>query len=109
LIGFDWARDQEKRNHVLSRLQSIAPRCHTVRALGSAALGLTYVAAGWLDGYFHLALHPWDAAAAVLLITEAGGSCTSFDGKPFEVTAARCVATNGRIHDALLNALQETS
>jgi len=109
LIGFDWARDEEKRNHVLSRLQRVAPLCHTVRALGSAALGLTYVAAGWLDGYFHLALHPWDAAAAVLLITEAGGCCTSFDGKPFDVSEPRCVATNGRIHEALLHALRETS
>jgi myo-inositol-1(or 4)-monophosphatase len=104
LIGFDWARNEEKRNHVLSRLQRVAPLCHTVRALGSAALGLTYVAAGWLDGYFHLALHPWDAAAAVLLITEAGGCCTSFDGRPFDVSAPRCVATNGRIHEALLHA-----
>lgn len=108
LIGFDWARDEEKRKQVLSRLQRVAPLSHTVRALGSAALGLTYVAAGWLDGYFHLALHPWDAAAAVLLITEAGGRCTSFDGKPFDVSTARCVATNGRIHEALLHALQET-
>lgn len=109
LIGFDWARDEEKRNQVLSRLQQVAPLCHTVRALGSAALGLTYVAAGWLDGYFHLAIHPWDAAAAVLLITEAGGRCTSFDGEPFNVSAARCVATNGHIHEALLHALRETS
>jgi len=107
LIGFDWARDEEKRKQVLSRLQRVAPLSHTVRALGSAALGLTYVAAGWLDGYFHLALHPWDAAAAVLLITEAGGCCTSFDGKPFDVSTARCVATNGRIHEALLHAMQE--
>jgi len=109
LIGFDWARDEEKRNHLLSRLQRVAPLCHTVRALGSAALGLTYVAAGWLDGYFHLALHPWDAAAAMLLITEAGGRCTSFDGEPFDVSDARCVATNGRILEALLHALRETS
>jgi len=109
LIGFDWARDEEKRDRVLSGLQRVAPRCHTVRALGSAALGLAYVAAGWLDGYFHLALHPWDTAAAVLLITEAGGCCTSFDGKPFDVSKPRCVATNSRIHKALLNALRGSS
>jgi myo-inositol-1(or 4)-monophosphatase len=108
LIGFDWARDEEKRSQLLARLQRVAPLCHTVRALGSAALGLTYVAAGWLDGYFHLALHPWDAAAAALLITEAGGHCTSFDGEPFSVSATRCVATNGRIHEALLHALRRT-
>jgi myo-inositol-1(or 4)-monophosphatase len=107
LIGFDWARREEKRNQVLSKLQRVAPLCHTVRAMGSAALGLTYVAAGWLDGYFHLALHPWDAAAAVLLITEAGGRCTTFEGNPFDVSLPCCAATNGRIHEALLNVLRE--
>jgi myo-inositol-1(or 4)-monophosphatase len=75
--------------------------------MGSAALGLTYVAAGWLDGYFHLALHPWDAAAAVLLISEAGGRCTTFGGQPYPVMASRCAATNGRIHRELLDALRE--
>jgi myo-inositol-1(or 4)-monophosphatase len=58
-----------------------------------------------LDGYFHLALHPWDAAAAVLLTTEAGGRCTTFEGQPYAVISPRCAATNGRIHQELLDAL----
>lgn len=109
LIGFDWARVDEKRDQVLSRLQRVAPLCHTVRVMGSAALGLTYVATGWLNGYFHIALHPWDAAAVVPLINEAGGHCTAFEGNPFDVSSACCAATNSHIHEALLNVLRETS
>jgi myo-inositol-1(or 4)-monophosphatase len=107
MLGLDWARGEEARREVLSNLGRVAPRCHTIRIMGSAALGLTYVAAGWLDGYFHLALHPWDAAAAVLLISEAGGRCTTFGGQPYPVMASRCAATNGRIHQELLDALRE--
>jgi myo-inositol-1(or 4)-monophosphatase len=106
VVGLDWARSEEARREVLSNLGRVAPRCHTVRIMGSAALGLTYVAAGWLDGYFHLALHPWDAAAAVLLISEAGGRCTTFEGQPYPVVSSRCAATNGRIHRELLDALR---
>jgi myo-inositol-1(or 4)-monophosphatase len=105
VVGLDWARGEEARREVLSNLGRVAPRCHTIRIMGSAALGLTYVAAGWLAGYFHLALYPWDAAAAVLLVTEAGGRCTTFEGQPYPIIAPRCAATNGRIHQELLDAL----
>lgn len=108
IVGFDWARDDETRQQVLSHVQSVAPRCHTVRALGSATLGLTYVAAGWLDGYFHLALYPWDAAAGVLLITEAGGRCTTLEGHSYHVERPDCVAANGLTHEELLDLLRET-
>jgi myo-inositol-1(or 4)-monophosphatase len=107
VVGLDWARGEEARREVLSNLKRVAPRCHTIRIMGSAALGLTYVAAGWLDGYFHLALYPWDAAAAVLLITEASGHCTTFEGQPYHITSPRCAATNNRIHQQLLAALRE--
>jgi myo-inositol-1(or 4)-monophosphatase len=107
VVGLDWARGEEARREVLSNLGHVAPRCHTIRIMGSATLGLTYVAAGWLDGYFHLALHPWDAAAAVLLINEAGGRCTTFEGQAYPITSPRCAATNDRIHLQLLDALQE--
>ncbi|MEA3377980.1 MAG: inositol monophosphatase family protein [Chloroflexota bacterium] len=105
LVGFDWARGVEARKQVLSKLERVAPLCHTVRSMGSAALGLTYVAAGWLEGYFHLALHPWDAAAAVLLVAEAGGRYTTYDGGAYDISLPRCAATNGLIHEDLLDAL----
>jgi myo-inositol-1(or 4)-monophosphatase len=102
LLGFDWAHSDEVRAQILELLLRIVPRCGTVRALGSAALGLAYVAAGWLDGYFHLALKPWDAAAGTLLIAEAGGRCTTPDGEPYRTAAPGCLATNGLVHDNLL-------
>lgn len=108
IVGFDWARDDEKRRRLLDILQGVAPRCHTVRVMGSATLGLTYVAAGWLDGYFNVALHPWDAAASVVLIAEAGGRCTTFEGEPYRVDSPQCVATNDLVHEELLDVLRET-
>jgi myo-inositol-1(or 4)-monophosphatase len=107
VIGMDWARSDERRARVLAYLGQVAPRCGTVRVLGSAALALAYVAAGWLDGYFHLALQPWDSAAGMLLIAEAGGRCTTPEGQPFHATSPRCLATNGLIHKALLNVMGE--
>jgi len=106
VVGLDWARSPEDRREVLSSLGRVAGRCHTVRIMGSAALGLSYVAAGWLDGYFHLALRPWDASAAVVLIAEAGGSCTTFEDQPYAVTSPRCAGTNGAIHRQLIEALR---
>lgn len=105
VVGLDWTRNNAGREQVLSCLREVAPRCGTIRVLGSAALGLTYVAAGWLDVYFHLSLQPWDAAAAMLLVAEAGGRCTTLTGEPYHVASPSCVATNGLVHEELLTLL----
>ena len=102
VVGLDWARDDTVRRAVLMRLLRLAPRVGTVRLLGSAALGLAYVAAGWLDAYFHPALGPWDVAAGTLLVTESGGRCTTLDGAPYHIRLNDCLATNGSLHQALL-------
>jgi len=101
-VGVDWAYTNDVRERVLACLHQVAPRCGTVRALGSATLALAYVAAGWLDAYFHLNLQPWDAAAGMLLVAEAGGRCTTLEGEPYRVEVPGCLATNGLIHDELL-------
>jgi myo-inositol-1(or 4)-monophosphatase len=103
LVGLDWARHDAERERVLACLCEIAPRCGSVRALGSAALGLTYVAAGVLDAYFHLSIKPWDTAAGILLIAEAGGRCTTLEGEPYHVDSPSLLATNGLIHKELLD------
>ena len=59
VVGLDWTRHDAGRQRVLACLREIAPRCGTVRVLGSAALGVTYVAAGVLDAYFHLSIAPF--------------------------------------------------
>jgi len=76
-----------------------------VRRFGSAALDLCWVATGAFDGYWEQKLKPWDVAAGILLVLEAGGRVTSYDGGPVALQEGRLVASNGRIHDALLAAL----
>ncbi len=102
LIGLDWGHADEVREHTLTHLCRVARRCGTVRASGAAALMLAYVAAGWLDGYFNVAIKPWDAAAGVLLVAEAGGRCSRLDGGPYQVDLPGLVATNGLLHNELL-------
>jgi myo-inositol-1(or 4)-monophosphatase len=77
-------------------------RARAVRRLGSAALDLCYVAAGRFDGFWEQHLWPWDVAAGALIVTEAGGAVTGMDGSPFDPAAAHLLATNGRVHDAML-------
>ena len=94
LLGLDWGHTDAVRARVVRLLHQIAPQCGTVRALGSAALAQAYVAAGWLEAYFNLALKPWDVAAGALLVAEAGGQCTTLDGQPYHLSPG-CLATNG--------------
>jgi myo-inositol-1(or 4)-monophosphatase len=82
-------------------------RARAVRRLGSAALDLCYVAAGRFDGYWEQHLWPWDVAAGALVVTEAGGSVTGMDGSEFDPAAAHLVASNGRVHTAMLNVISE--
>ncbi|MBW4683284.1 MAG: inositol monophosphatase [Microcoleus vaginatus WJT46-NPBG5] len=72
-----------------------------VRRSGSASLDLAHVACGRLDGYWERGLSPWDVAAGVVLVEEAGGRVTAYDGSPFQIRSGRILATNGQIHDEL--------
>lgn len=77
-----------------------------VRRLGSAALDLCYVAAGRFDGFWELGLKPWDAAAGHLIIEEAGGKVTDYSNKPLGNNYKKLLATNRKIHRAMLNILK---
>ena len=81
-------------------------RARAVRRLGSAALDLCYVAAGRFEGFWEQHLRPWDVAAGALIVAEAGGRVTGMDGSPFDPSAAHLVASNGRIHDAMLGVIE---
>jgi myo-inositol-1(or 4)-monophosphatase len=87
-------------NHVMGRARA-------VRRDGSAALDLCYVAAGRADGFWEETLKPWDMNAARVLLEEAGGRATRFDGAPLGLGPDEILATNGAIHDELIALLRE--
>jgi myo-inositol-1(or 4)-monophosphatase len=74
-----------------------------VRRAGSAALDLCNVACGRFDGFWEFNLNPWDTAAGVLIVEEAGGRITDFSGGPFQLNSRETLASNGLVHSALLN------
>ncbi len=76
-----------------------------VRRLGSAAIDLCWVACGRFDGFYEHKLQPWDSAAGFLMVEEAGGKVTDFNGSPYSVYQPHILATNGKIHDEMLDIL----
>ncbi len=81
-------------------------RARAVRRLGSAAIDLCYVAAGRFDGFWEQKLQPWDVAAGALIVQEAGGMVTTSSGDPFRSGLGSVLATNGRIHDEMVQTIQ---
>ncbi len=82
--------------------QEFTLRSHGVRRAGSAALDLAYVAAGRLEGFWEFNLNPWDTAAGILLVEEAGGRVTDFAGRGYRIDSREILASDGGIHDELL-------
>ena len=87
--------------------QEITLRSHGVRRAGSAALDMAYVACGRIDGYWEFKLNPWDTSAGYLLIEEAGGTVTHFDGGKFTLDSREVFATNGLIKDEMQHVFSE--
>lgn len=83
--------------------QEFTLRSHGVRRAGSAALDLAYVAAGRLDAFWEFNLNPWDTAAGILLVTEAGGQVTGFCGEPCRLESREILASNGLIQNELID------
>jgi myo-inositol-1(or 4)-monophosphatase len=81
-------------------------RARGLRRDGSAALDLCYVAAGRFDGFWELKLHPWDVAAGNLIVEEAGGRTSDFQGAASAGDGRQTVASNGRVHDAMIEVLK---
>ncbi len=91
--------------HCIDLFVDIIKRGIPVRRLGSAALDLAYIAAGRFDGFWEIGLNPWDVAAGILLIREAGGTVTQFNGQQHELVSETMLATNGKIHHELISIL----
>jgi len=104
--GFPYRRAINTDNN-LAEFNALMPATRGVRRAGSAALDMAWVADGRLDGYWEPYLAPWDWAAGILLVTEAGGMVSDYGGGPLHMGSRTVVASNGRLHDALLAAVQE--
>ncbi|KAB8331728.1 inositol monophosphatase [Scytonema tolypothrichoides VB-61278] len=106
VTGFAYDRRETSDNNY-------AEFCHLthltqgVRRSGSASLDLAHVACGRLDGYWERGLSPWDITAGIILLREAGGKVTAYDGSPLDIWSGRILATNGSIHDRLSQELQQ--
>ena len=106
VTGFPYDLDRNPQDN-LDLYVRLARQTRGVRRLGAAALDLAYVAAGRFDGYWELRLSPWDLAAGMLLVTEAGGVVTRVDGGSDPLRPPTSIAaSNGHIHTALLEALR---
>jgi myo-inositol-1(or 4)-monophosphatase len=85
----------------------VAMLTHGVRRAGSAALDLSYVACGRLDGFWEFGLNPWDMAAGILLVREAGGKCSNMKGGPVDLRGPHVLANNGLVHEQMLELFGE--
>jgi myo-inositol-1(or 4)-monophosphatase len=103
--GFAYDRRRAARDN-LGELACFLERARAIRRDGSAALDLCAVACGRLDGYWEFKLSPWDVAAGGLIVREAGGRTSDRDGGPAPASGHEMVASNGAIHDAMLETLQ---
>ena len=96
----DWMVEENLRH-----FGNFIRRARAVRRDGSAALDLCYVACGRYDGFWELGLNPWDTAAGYLIVEEAGGRVTKFGGEEYYISDQEIVASNGKIHDEMMNVL----
>jgi myo-inositol-1(or 4)-monophosphatase len=107
LVGTGFPSHKRHKNPNIHFYHQITLRTHGVRRAGSAALDLCYVASGRLDGFWEFNLNPWDTAAGVLIVEEAGGRASNFQGGPFQLNSRETLISNGLIHEPLLHQFQE--
>lgn len=104
VTGFPYDRRTSKINN-FKNFCNLTLTTQGVRRDGSAAMDLCYVASGKFDGFWEIKLSPWDVAAGVLILKEAGGKITAFKNKKYNIYSKEIVASNGKIHDELLKYL----
>jgi len=106
--GFPYHRAENEDNNA-AEFAHIMPICRGVRRLGASSADLAYVASGAFSAYWEGWIQPWDVAAGILLVREAGGLVTNYQGEPFGLDDHCIIASNGQqgVHEPLLNAIQE--
>ncbi len=106
VTGFPYDMENPNGNN-LDNFSSFMSHAQSIRRLGSAAIDLAYVAAGWFDGYWEMGIHAWDIAAGSLLVKEAGGMVTDLQGNAdFFKSPYALIAANPVIHAKILEVLQ---
>jgi myo-inositol-1(or 4)-monophosphatase len=99
VIGVDLGYDERRGASQIALIGRIFPKVQTVRILGSAALAFAYAAAGRLDLFTHNSVAPWDIAAGIVLVREAGGAVSDRDGGPISITSRGLAAGGRAVHD----------
>ena len=107
LVATGFPSHKRHKNPNIFFYHQITLKTHGVRRAGAAALDLCNVACGRFDGFWEFNLNPWDTAAGALIVEEAGGRITRFDGSPFELNSRETLASNGLLHDALVHEFEE--
>ncbi len=103
--GFAYNIGSARRNN-LGLFARMAKKAQGIRRPGSAAIDLCWLASGRIDGFWELYLHPWDTAAAWLMVEEAGGRVSRISGREYSIYAPDILATNGRLHRSMISALK---
>ncbi|HET7873442.1 MAG TPA: inositol monophosphatase family protein [Terriglobales bacterium] len=107
LIATGFPSHKRHKNPNIHFYHQLTLRSHGVRRAGSAALDLCYVACGRYDAFWEFNLNPWDTAAGVLLVEEAGGTVSDFSGGPFAIASRQVLASNTLLHSELLREFAE--
>jgi myo-inositol-1(or 4)-monophosphatase len=105
--GFPYTKIEQGEDFrwAMKSIEAVLPYTRDIRRLGSAALDLCYVARGTFEGHFEVNLKPWDVAAGILMVKEAGGKVSRRDGGAYTLDERIIIATNGRIHDTIVEKL----
>jgi len=109
LLGTGFPANKRMQNPNIHYYWNFTLRSHGVRRAGSAALDLASVACGRFEGFWEFGLNPWDTAAGVLLVREAGGTVTDFAGNPYQLGARELMASNSRVHAEMREVAAETA
>jgi myo-inositol-1(or 4)-monophosphatase len=107
VTGFAYDVHTAKDNN-LKEFCAFTLRARGMRRTGTAAIDLCYIACGRFDGFWELQLNPWDTAAGKIMVEEAGGKMTNYQGEPYSIYGTTLIATNGRIHQEMIEVLKET-
>jgi len=106
VTGFPYDVEENPEN-ALGKFTALTKASRGIRRLGSAAIDLCYVARGVFDGFWEVHLKPWDMCAGKLIVEEAGGLVTDFEGNKIDIFSKKILASNGKIHNSMIEILKQ--